>query len=90
MFLRKGSQPQNINKGNKMTAFLRAVKFIFNFCFYEVFRGVFSNFPPSLSESNTGSREAVITAAPGTLATSSVIDSTGLAFITQCPNDGPD
>nr|XP_036855887.1 peroxisomal membrane protein PEX14-like [Manis javanica] len=42
------------------------------------------------TESNTGSREAVITAAPGTLATSSVIDSTGLAFITQCPNDGPD
>lgn len=29
-----------------MTAFLRAVKFIFNFCFYEVFRGVFSDFPP--------------------------------------------
>lgn len=28
-----------------MTAFLRAVKFIFNFCFYEVFRGVFSDFP---------------------------------------------
>lgn len=48
MFLRKGSQPQNINKGNKMTAFLRAVKFIFNFCFHEVFRGVFSSFPFSL------------------------------------------
>lgn len=46
MFLRKGSQPQNINKGNKMTAFLRAVKFIFNFCFCEVFRGVFSDFSP--------------------------------------------
>jgi hypothetical protein len=72
-----------------MTAFLRAVKFIFNFCFYEVFRGVFSDFPPSLEESNTGSRESVITVAPGTPATSSVIDSTGLVFITRCPRDGP-
>lgn len=51
MFLRKGSQPQNINKGNKMTAFLRAVKFIFNFCASEVSRGVFGvspPFPPSI------------------------------------------
>lgn len=90
MFLRKGSQPQNINKGNKMTAFLRAVKFIFNFCFYEVFRGVFSDFPPSLEEFNAGSRESVITVALGTSATSSVIDSTRMALSTCCPSDGPD
>lgn len=51
-----------------MTAFLRAVKFIFNFCFYEVFRGVFSDFfSPSLEESDAGSRESVITVAPGPL-----------------------
>lgn len=72
-----------------MTAFLRAVKFIFNFCFYKVFRGVFSDFPPSLQESNAGSREAVITAALGAPATPSAIDSTGLAFVTRCPSDGP-
>lgn len=91
MFLRKGSQPQNINKGNKMTAFLRAVKFIFNFCFYEVFRGVFSDFfPPSLKESDAGSRESVITVAPRTPATSPVIDSTRTTLSTCCPSDGPD
>lgn len=61
-----------------MTAFLRAVKFIFNFCFYKVFRGVFSDFPPSLQESNAGSREAVITVAlGGAPATPSAIDSRG-------------
>lgn len=74
-----------------MTAFLRAVKFIFNFCFYEVFRGVFSDFfPPSLEESDAGSRESVITVALGTPATSPVIDSTQMALSTHCPNDGPD
>lgn len=73
-----------------MTAFLRAVKFIFNFCFYEVFRGVFSDFAPSLEEPNAGSRESVITVAPGTPATSSVIDSSWTTLSTSCPCDGPD
>lgn len=74
-----------------MTAFLRAVKFSFNFCFYEVFRGVFSDFfPPSLEESDAGSRESVITVAPGTHATSPVIDSTRMALSACCPSDGLD
>lgn len=73
-----------------MTAFLRAVKFIFNFCFYEVFRGVFSDFPLPSKNPVAGSRESVITVAPRTPATSSVIDSMPMALNTCCPSDGPD
>lgn len=73
-----------------MTAFLRAVKFIFNFCFYEVFRGVFqlfSPFPRRIQHrvkrgcNYCGSRD------PGHLLCHRL---QGLTFITQSPGDGLD